>query len=433
MAIYSLNHKTVGKSTHAPGTASAHVNYITRVNAAGQVMAERMPENRHQARAWFDQAEAADRKNGRVCDKVMVALPIELDAEQRAELVREFAQEITLGRASWLAAIHDKGKDAGNPHAHIIIRDKDPDTGKRVAGLSEKGSTERLRETWEKLANRALERAGQLARIDRRTLKEQGIERKAQIHVGPKLKAMEDRGARPASQVRQDHRGRVIRYPEIDRDLVKGQRTRAEKNAQIIQLNEVRERQAAIQAKAAAARRAAEEAERQRMEVALARYDAKRAQEAQEAQAAKEARQAREAAKRAQEAQERAAADRYATLVQSCRAAEKAAGGALWQKTDWSNKHPWRARLHRLGLMKAGPLVEIEGREEVVRKAREALGADPEGKRAYEAREAARKAQEAAQHEAAKQEREREQARRRAERAKAPAKPKGRDDFGMGF
>ena len=86
LAIYSLNHRSVGKSTHAPGTAGAHVAYITRENAAGAVLAERMPQERNEARAWINQAEAHDRKNGRICDKVMVALPRELDVEQRVEL-----------------------------------------------------------------------------------------------------------------------------------------------------------------------------------------------------------------------------------------------------------------------------------------------------------------------------------------------------------
>ena len=54
-----------------------------------------MPQERHEARAWIDRAEANDRKNGRVCDKVMVALPRELDTGQRMELVRRFGHEAT--------------------------------------------------------------------------------------------------------------------------------------------------------------------------------------------------------------------------------------------------------------------------------------------------------------------------------------------------
>ena len=231
VAIYSLNHSSIGRSTHAAGTAGAHIGYITRSSACLDVLAERMPSARAgerggEARAWLDAQEAADRKNARVIDKVMLALPCELTAERQAALVRSFAESITEGRAPWLAAIHQD--HPGNPHAHLVIRDKDPVTGKRVVGLSEKGSTDRLREAWERHANLALELAGRAERIDRRSLAAQGIDREAQVHVGPKASAIERQGKAVASQVRTTRRGREVRYPEIDRG-----RTRAQHNADI--------------------------------------------------------------------------------------------------------------------------------------------------------------------------------------------------------
>lgn len=111
MAIYSLNHSSIGRSTHRAGTASAHVRYVSRRSAASAVLAEGMPAERNQAVAWLDQAEAADRKNARVVDKLMLALPLELSPEERQTLVRGFAQAIGSGRISWLAAIHDKGRE----------------------------------------------------------------------------------------------------------------------------------------------------------------------------------------------------------------------------------------------------------------------------------------------------------------------------------
>jgi hypothetical protein len=268
LEIYSLNHRSIGKSTHSSGTAGAHIFYIVRKGDAGAVLAERMPQERHEARAWIDRAEVNDRKNGRICDKVMAALPRELDTEQRVALVRRFGHEATQGRGSWLAAIHDKGRDEGNPHAHFVIRDKDAETGKRVAGLSEKGSTERLRKLWEGLANEALERAGHDARIDRRTLEAQGIERKPQIHVGPRAKAMQERGVEPVSKSRHDRRGRWIQYFWIDFDVVKRRgRTRAEHNALIVRRNERdaerRRRREAWQARESAEREAEERKNRE--------------------------------------------------------------------------------------------------------------------------------------------------------------------------
>ncbi|MEP9356953.1 MobA/MobL family protein [Xanthobacter sp. KR7-65] len=172
---------------------------------------------------WLCQAEDTSRANARIIDKVTLALPRELNAAQRVQLVRSFAEDVTMGKAPWLAAYHDKGKDESNPHCHLIIRDRDPETGKRVMGMSEHGSTQRLRLAWERHANAALELAGRQERIDHRTLKAQGIDRAPTIHEGPKARAMEGRGARPVSRERAARnmpkcrtRTRRINYPQID-------------------------------------------------------------------------------------------------------------------------------------------------------------------------------------------------------------------------
>ena len=234
MAIYSLNHSAIGKTTHASGTAAAHVRYITRIQAKPDIVANLIPENRNKAQAWMNAQEACGRKNARVCDKLIIALPLELTPPQRIALLRDFADQITEGRAPYFAAIHAAGKDERNPHAHLILVDRDKDTGKRVMLTTEKGSTERFRERWEKVCNHHLDLAGETARIDRRSLKDQGIEREAQIHVGP-----ESTVTRPDSQVREFNNSagsktktRQVDYPNIDAG-----RTRREFNDQIIDAN----------------------------------------------------------------------------------------------------------------------------------------------------------------------------------------------------
>ena len=185
--------RSVGKSTHAARSAGAHIRYITRPGAQAEVMAERMPGNRNGARSWLDAQEKADRKNARVIDKIMGALPRELDEGQRRALVRRFAGRITKDRASWFAAIHQAGKDAHNPHVHLVIRDRDPATGKRVAMLSEKGACERIRQLWEKTCNEALREAGSAAKIDRRSYEDRGIVALPTRHRGPLRPALDDR------------------------------------------------------------------------------------------------------------------------------------------------------------------------------------------------------------------------------------------------
>lgn len=474
LAIYSLNHRSIGKSTHAPGTAGAHIDYITRDSAARVVLGEHMPEQRHEAHAWLDQAEASDRKNGRVCDKLMLALPRELSPEERADLVRDFARQVGQGKAPWLAAIHDKGKDSENPHAHLVIRDKDPETGKRVACLSEKGSTERLRELWEITANAHLQRAGHTARIDRRTLAAQGIDRKAQIHVGPRAKAMVERGKVPVSKIRKDHQGRVIRYPDIE-SVGSKTRTRTGYNAKIINLNEQKAKnearkwdlshweQAVSTARKNGFAPEVEKAEislqvakefvearkplpvhhNQVQRIAKARWAAIEADRMAVEKAQQEkARRAEAERKRAQEAEKTALADRYEARWRIAEKAAQAAKGAEWQKSQFEQAHRWRARLHKIGL-KSAPLAEIEGRIKAAQKAKEALLADAEGRSAWKERQAvleAKKQAEAQKIEAdrkaalQKEAQKRRAAKPKNEQAKIKAPKKGKGPgFGMGF
>jgi len=196
MAIYSVHHSAIGRSTHAAGTAGAHIRYITREDAQSDHV-ERMPPgtdtDRTSVKAWIDHEEMADRVNARVVDKLTVALPRELDREQQRDLVRDYCDKLTQCSTPYYAAIHAGPKDADNPHAHIVIRDRDFVTDKRVILTTEKGSTERFREEWETAANRALERAGREERIDRRSLRERGIDREPGRHEGPNVRAMEER------------------------------------------------------------------------------------------------------------------------------------------------------------------------------------------------------------------------------------------------
>jgi hypothetical protein len=123
--------------------------------------------------------------------------------------------------------------DADNPHAHLIFRDRDIATGKTVMKASDFKSTTRFRELWERKANEHLKRAGVAARIDRRTLKAQGIDREAGIHVGARGMAVQRKGLTPSSrivEVRRFNEGSAgpiwLDYGHIDHG-----RTRAQENS----------------------------------------------------------------------------------------------------------------------------------------------------------------------------------------------------------
>lgn len=224
MAIYSLHHSTIGKATQErPHTAAAHISYITRERAVSHVASARIPGGAGNARSFMVSHEERLRKNGRVADKLMLALPRELGVAERHALVEGFAEVVTDGRAIWFAAFHDKGKDSRNPHCHLVIVDRDAATGRRVFGTSERGSTERLRELWETHANRALEKAKRPERIDRRTLVAQGKSRSPTIHIGVRSARLARRGTTLRSRSREvrnsclaDSPTRRVRYQEID-------------------------------------------------------------------------------------------------------------------------------------------------------------------------------------------------------------------------
>lgn len=171
--------------------------------------------------ALWNEAEAAEkRKDARVAREYEVAIPKELSREQGIQLVRDFAQELCdrYGVAVDFNVHKDsalkwdgsaKGFDGLHAHVMTTTRRLGPegfgakaepelsDAKRKSLGLSD-GATEieRVRQVWEVSANRHLERAGESQRIDRRSLKDQGIDREPTRHLGPAATALERRGER---------------------------------------------------------------------------------------------------------------------------------------------------------------------------------------------------------------------------------------------
>lgn len=189
MAIYSLNRKPITRTKHRPGFAAAHARYILRPGACSTVIALLPPfieATRRDVAAWLSYAERTDRRNARVCDRVMIALPVELrHREERVGAIRAFCEAVSGGLIPYVAGVHDMAGDADNPHAHCIFRDRSFANGRPVRGLRELGSTEWIREEWERAANDALYAAGFYETIDRRSNVRRGIGVKPGSHRGP--------------------------------------------------------------------------------------------------------------------------------------------------------------------------------------------------------------------------------------------------------
>ncbi len=166
--------------------------------------------------ALWNAAEMAEkRKDSRVAREYEVALPHELKAEQRVALVRAFAAELSnrYGVAVDFAihAPHRRG-DGRNYHAHIVTttrevtatglgRKSDIELGDRdraKKGLAAASvEIESIRERWAVLTNEHVLEQGVKARVEHRSLEDQGITRIPTTHLRSAVSALERRGVRP--------------------------------------------------------------------------------------------------------------------------------------------------------------------------------------------------------------------------------------------
>jgi len=167
------------------------------------------------------------RKNSQLAREIIVALPREFDLREQLEVVRGYVKENFVSKGMIADfAIHDKGD--GNPHAHIMLttrnvspdgfRDKNRDWNKKENLLE-------WRKAWTHIINNTFERKGLSERIDHRTLKEQGFDRKPFIHMGHETAALEKKGIKT-------ERG------DYNREIKRHNDERAKKEAEIMELQE---------------------------------------------------------------------------------------------------------------------------------------------------------------------------------------------------
>jgi len=217
MASYHLTAKIGAK-----GKAAAHAAYISRegkytgreryedleATAAGN-----MPKWAEHAPAYFwNAADEHERANGSAYREIEVALPRELNPEQRRELVEDFVRRELGDQHVYQWAIHtpkaalEKGEQ---PHAHIMYSErrldgierapdqlfkrynaKNPERGgaQKASGGKARGALKdellATRQRWAEVQNEHLARHGHEARVDHRTLEAQGINRGPEKHLG---------------------------------------------------------------------------------------------------------------------------------------------------------------------------------------------------------------------------------------------------------
>jgi hypothetical protein len=193
---------------------------------------------------WNGVERMEKRHDAQLAREINVALPHELSAAERLELVRAFVQEQFVARGMVAdIALHvpvvEKGDDPRNFHAHVMLtlRQAGP-TGLRRVKTREWNSDRMLaqwRQAWSRHQNAALARRGHVQRVDHRSLavqrenavargdraKAATLHRLPEVHVGPKARKA-SRNATPRSKPkvlgrRRKGGKRLVAYEEIDR------------------------------------------------------------------------------------------------------------------------------------------------------------------------------------------------------------------------
>ena len=240
MAIYSFRMQVIGRSAGRSATAAAAYRSGEQVKdeRTGQVhdytgksdiyaseilVPEGAPERLgDRASLWNEVERNEKRKDSQLCNEIMIALPAELSHAQKQELAREYVQGEFVSQGM-IADIGYHDFDSHNPHAHIMLTMRpvnEEGFGKKERKWNKRDAVREYRSDWAEYANLALERAGLDERIDHRSLKEQGIEREPQIHLGAKVMEMEARGV----QTRVGDESRRISAVNLDIERQEAQR-----------------------------------------------------------------------------------------------------------------------------------------------------------------------------------------------------------------
>lgn len=240
MALFSFRHsvktfsekRTDDSRAAVLGQTAAHLRYITRPQAARTVLQERLP-GRSRVEAARNAENEARKRRGRVCERFMIALPVEASPSQREALVRSLAEQLSKGIAGYVAAIHDQhGNDIKNPHAHFVFFDVQQKTGgrgrpKSTLGLARKNAIESAASLWAELHNRMMREwgFGSSSEISHLSYADRGLDRVPTIHEGASARAT----ARAKKAQKKEWR-------HIDQG-----HTRAEANAVIQEINALKE------------------------------------------------------------------------------------------------------------------------------------------------------------------------------------------------
>ncbi|WKL57388.1 Ti-type conjugative transfer relaxase TraA [Asticcacaulis sp. ZE23SCel15] len=249
MAIYHLSVKVISRAAGSSAVAAAAYRSAGRLfderldraqdftNKSGVVHSEVMlpdnapPEWSDRERLWNDVEAFEKRKDAQLSREVEFAIPREMTQSQGIDLARDFVQRefVDQGMVADLNVHWDIGSDGRpKPHAHVMLtmREVSEDGfGPKVRDWNRVELVEHWREAWAEHVNARLVELDIDARIDHRTLEEQGIDLEPQGKIGAAARRMEAQGLE-AERI-EDHTDiayrngeRILANPKIALDAI---------------------------------------------------------------------------------------------------------------------------------------------------------------------------------------------------------------------
>ncbi|TIV71273.1 MAG: Ti-type conjugative transfer relaxase TraA [Mesorhizobium sp.] len=255
MAIYHLHVKVIGRKSGSSAVASAAYRSASqlrdeRLDRSHGFSAKRgvvhsevlLPENAPEAwsdreRLWNDVEAFEIRKDAQLAREVEFAIPREMTERQGIELARDFVQAefVDQGMIADVNVHWDKGEDGmPKPHAHVMLTMRSVNEngfGRKVRDWNRTEMVERWRTRWAEVANERLAELDIDARIDHRSLEEQGIALEPQSQVGAPAHRVEDKGIEDADRAemhREIARGngeRIVANPSLALDAITRQQS----------------------------------------------------------------------------------------------------------------------------------------------------------------------------------------------------------------
>lgn len=233
MAIYHLSLQSISRGNNGPKAAKKGKSTVamSAYRAGEKILDERTglvydytdkkgveyteilaPEDapdwvHDRAALWNNVERIEKRANSQLGKEINLALAKEMSKEQNIELLKKFCND-TFVKEGIIADIAYHDKADGNPHAHIMLTRREINRDgfgairkewfggefKGFTGKEQEEYTIKLRESWANYLNEALELAEVQEQVSHKSLKDQEIDRIPQIHLGPNVHAMQEKG-----------------------------------------------------------------------------------------------------------------------------------------------------------------------------------------------------------------------------------------------